>query len=131
VAGGSPVTRGRHSPPVAVNGVHHSTGRRRLREEIVGEVAIAVHGCRWAVEERAPDLWARQMACGWGREQRGGGSGRRRVCGRRTGARRGGGHAPGNRAAAAARLARRVGCAGRSAGAERMRGCAGAAACFN
>ncbi|KAE8794121.1 hypothetical protein D1007_31182 [Hordeum vulgare] len=42
--GGSPETRGRHPPPVLVDVVRRSTGRRRLREEIEGEFAVAVHG---------------------------------------------------------------------------------------
>jgi hypothetical protein len=37
-------SRGRLLPSVVVDGERRTTGRRRLREEIVGEVAVAVHG---------------------------------------------------------------------------------------
>jgi hypothetical protein len=37
-------SRGRLLPSVVVDGERRTTGRHRLREEVVGEVAVAVHG---------------------------------------------------------------------------------------
>jgi hypothetical protein len=63
-AGGSSETRGRHPPPVLVDGGHRSTERRRLREEIEGEfMVVAVHGPGGRSWRDGVHVgW-----CGWGR----------------------------------------------------------------